>query len=146
MAGFPIGQDDGFWAELTNDPGESQLVFASGVNIGVRHAKSVAPAHVEELRCLSRLLGANLWSASGAHLARGQVENARFVSELGHFQHRAAASEFHVVRMRGDGEKIEVQKVASWLSEGGFYTADRMAQSLGWGQQGSYETRLAGDL
>src|SRR6516165_10124800 len=131
MAGFPIGQNDGFWAELTNDLGDSQFVFARGMNIGVRRAQSVAPADAQQLCCLNRFLGADLGAAPCAHLAGGQVENARFITELGHLQQGAAASEFHVVGMGGNGEEIEDQRMASRSREGEFYTGGKGTNTCG---------------
>src|SRR5579859_8160835 len=39
VAGFPVGKDDGFRAEVANDGGEPELVLAGRLNIGVWDAE-----------------------------------------------------------------------------------------------------------
>src|SRR6266568_4562766 len=108
MTRLPIGEDDGFRAELTDHGGETQFVLAAWLNVRVRHSQSAAPLYREELGGFLSFLGASFWRATRSHLAGGKVEDSGFVSALRHLQQRAAASEFHVVRVRGDCQQIKI--------------------------------------
>jgi len=59
---------------------------------------------------LARVSGvrAGFRSAERTHFAGGEVEDAGFVAGLCHFEESAAAGEFDVVWMCGDGEKVEI--------------------------------------
>ena len=107
VAGFPIRKNDGFGPELSNDGGQTELVLAAGLNIRVGNAKRAAPAYAKYLGGFGGLFGAGFGSAAGTHFARGEVEDAGLVAGVRHFQERAAAGEFHVVGVGGNGEQIK---------------------------------------
>lgn len=82
-------------------------MLAAGLDVGVGNAERAAPACAKDLCGLGSFLGTEFGSATGAHFAGGEVEDAGFVAGVSHFQESAAAGEFHVVGMGGDGEQVE---------------------------------------
>ena len=115
VARFPVGDDDGFWAQLAKDSGETEFVLAGGLDIGVGNAEVAAPLHTEDLGGFGSFFGARFGSAAGAHFAGGEIEDAGLVAALGHFEERAAASEFDVIGVSGDGEQIELHEASGSL-------------------------------
>ncbi len=71
VAGFPVGKDDGFRAELPDHGGETQLVLTGGLNVGVGDAEGAAPFDREELGGFSGFFGADLRGTARAHFAGG---------------------------------------------------------------------------
>jgi hypothetical protein len=106
MAGFPIGKDYGSRTEISNHLGEAHFVLAGGLNVGVRNAEIAAPCDFEDFGGEHGLFCASFRSATGAHFTGGEIEDAGFITFVGHFQQRAAAGEFNVVGVCGDGEQI----------------------------------------
>src|SRR5690348_18331376 len=82
-------------------------MLARGLYVGVGHAEYAAVADLEDLSSALGFLRAGFRSAARAHFAGGEIEDASFITLLSHFQQRAAAGEFDVVRMSGDSEKVE---------------------------------------
>jgi hypothetical protein len=115
VARFPVGEDDGFGAKLAKDGGEAEFVLAGGLDVGVGNAEGATPGYAEELCGFGGLLGARFGTAAGAHFAGGEVEDACFVAALRHFEERAAAGEFDVIGMGGDGEQIEMHEASGSL-------------------------------
>ena len=103
VAGFPVGNDDGFWAKLANHGGETELVLARWLDIGIRNSQSAAPFDGEELGSFGGFFGASLRGATGTHFAGGEIKDAGFVATLRHFEECAATGEFDIVGVRGYG-------------------------------------------
>jgi hypothetical protein len=114
VAGFPVRNDDGARAKFADGGGKAEFVFAGGLDIGIGNAESAAVFHFENFCCESGFFGAGLGRAECAHFSSGEIEDARFVAGLRHFEESAAAGEFNVVGMCGDGEKVEVHG-GSWM-------------------------------
>ena len=85
MASFPIGKDNRVRAQFADDLGEAQLVLASGLDIGIRHAESVAPGDAQNLRGTGGFFCSGFWRAARSHFALGQIEDAGFVTKSRHF-------------------------------------------------------------
>lgn len=105
---FPVWNDDCARTKFSDGRGEAKLVFARGVNVGVRYAERAAIFHFEDFGGECGFFCAGLRSPESSHFAGGEIEDSRFVASLRHFEHGTAASEFDVVWMSGDGEKVEV--------------------------------------
>src|SRR5882724_280251 len=97
MAGFPVGKNDRVWTKLADDFGQREFILPRWLHVGVGHAERATVADSEDLGGAGGLFGAGVGSAAGAHLSGGKIEDAGLVALLGHFQQRAAASEFDVV-------------------------------------------------
>jgi len=108
VACFPVGDDDSAGAEFANGGGEAEFVLTRGLDVGVGNAEGAPVFYFENFCGEGGFFGAGLGSAECAHFAGGEVEYAGFVTGLGHFEESAAAGEFDVVGMCGDGEKVEV--------------------------------------
>ncbi len=108
VAGLPVRDDDGSRAEFANGRGEAELVFARGVDVGIWDAERAAVFYFENFCGESGFSGASFGSAESAHFPCGEIEDAGFVAGLRHFEESTAASEFDVVGMCGDGEKVEI--------------------------------------
>ena len=114
VAGLPIGNDDSVRAEFSDGGGEAEFVSAGSVHIRVGHAECSAVFYFEDFCGERGFFGAGFGRAERAHFAGGKVEDAGFVAGLRHFEESAAAGEFNVVGMGGDGEKVEVHG-GSWM-------------------------------
>ena len=90
-------------------------MLAAGLDVGVRHTEVATPAYAKELGGFGGFFGANFGGATRAHFAGGEIENARFVASVGHFQECAAAGEFHVVGVGGYGEQVEVHRSLPYI-------------------------------
>ena len=118
MAGLPVGNDDGARAKFADGGGEAEFVSAGGLDVGVGDTEGSAVFYFEDFRGGGGFSGATFGRAQCAHFASGQVEDAGFVAGLRHFEESAAAGEFNVVGMGGDGEKVEVHFWAPESAEG----------------------------
>src|SRR5712692_2987993 len=107
MASFPIGEDDGFGAELADSQRKAELVLASGLNVRIGDAQRLAVAYAEQLCSLGGFPGAGFRSAARAHLTRRQIQDAGLVAALRHLEERAAAGQLDVVRVGGDSEQVQ---------------------------------------
>ena len=85
MAGFPVGKDDGFGAELADYGSETEFVLAAGLDVGIGDAERAAPAYAKYPGGFGGFFGADLGSAARAHLSCSEIENAGFVAAMGHF-------------------------------------------------------------
>src|SRR5882724_4489949 len=106
MAGLPVRKDHGLRPELADHRCEAKFVLTRGLDVRIGDAESATPFDGKELGGLGGFFGASFRGAASAHFTCGQVEDASLVAALRHFQERAAASEFDVVRMRGDGQYV----------------------------------------
>ena len=82
-------------------------MLTRGLDIGVGHAKISAPIHFQDFGGACGFFGAKFRSAARAHFSCRKVKDAGLVALLPGFEKCAAASEFHIVRMCGNGEKVE---------------------------------------
>ena len=108
VAGLPVGNDDGARAEFADGGGEAEFVSPRGLDVGVGYAEGAAVFYFEDLCGERGFFRARFRGAERAHLTGGQVEDAGLVTGLRHFEERAAAGQFNIVGMSGDGEKVEV--------------------------------------
>src|SRR5215813_5899141 len=108
MTRFPIRNDDSARAELADGSGEAELVLARRLDVGIRNTQRASVLHFEDFCGGGSFLGTCFGRAACAHFSGSEVENAGLVAGLRHFEQCAAAGEFDVVGMSGDGEKVEV--------------------------------------
>ncbi len=107
VASFPIGKNDSFGTKLPDNGSEAELVLAAGLDVGVGDAEGATPTDTKDLRGFGGFFGASFGRAAGTHFARGEVEDAGFVPGVQPFLERAAAGEFHVVGVGGNGEQVK---------------------------------------
>jgi len=107
MAAFPVGKDDRVRLEFAEDFGDGNFLFVGDGETGVGEAEVAADFHAENFRGDCGFAEASFRSATRAGFTAGKVENASAISCLRHFENSAAAGEFDVVGMGGDGEQVE---------------------------------------
>src|SRR5690348_2326124 len=107
MAPFPVRQNHGMRLPLANFGSDGKFVLFADFKARVGKAEIGANGNAHDFSSALRFLKASFRSAARAHFAARQVEDAGFVSELRHFDERAAAGELHVVRVRSDCEQVE---------------------------------------
>ena len=113
VARFPIRKDHGVGAEVADELREAHLILASGLHVGVRDAEVSAPGNFQDFSGEGGFFRAGFGRAAGAHFAGSKIEDAGLVALLRHFEQRAAAGEFNVVRVGGDRENVEFHGEAS---------------------------------
>ena len=91
------------------------LVLAGWLHVGIGNVNGATPGNFQDFCGEGGFFGANFGSAAGAHFAGGEIEDAGFVAALRHFEERAAAGEFDVIGMGGDGEQIEMHEASGSL-------------------------------
>ena len=115
MPPLPVRQDDHPRARLSNHAGDLQPVLPRVLNAPVGNIERPPPAHAENLRRVCGFTGAIFSRAPRAHLALGQVKNARALPALRSLQQSAAAGLLYIVTMRGDGQdvqRLDVERLA----------------------------------
>ena len=110
MARLPIGKDDGVRAQFADDLGKTQLVRTSGLDIGIRHGKRVAPGNAKKPGRGGCFLGAGLWCAASSHFALGEIKDTSLITDPRHFQERASASQLDIVGVSGDGQQVQFHR------------------------------------
>ncbi len=117
MARFPIGENHGPGAELSNDLRQAEFILPRWLDVRIRNTEISAPGNFQDSGSECGFFGACFRSTTRAHFTGGEIEDAGFVAALGHFQKGAAAGEFDVVGVGSDGEDVEVH-VASGDQDG----------------------------
>src|SRR5215468_3263217 len=107
MPSLPIGKYDNPRSLLAQDTRNFQLIFPSVFDATVSNVEGGSPGSLQNAGGFGRLTLAIFCRATRAHLAPGQVKDARAITELRHLQQRASTSLLHVVAMGGDGENVE---------------------------------------
>ena len=131
MAAFPVRQDDGARAQRADAAGQGQLVVHAQLEVRVGQAEIFAVRDAQDARGGGGFAAASFLGAARAHLAFGEIEDAGATAEAARFDQRAAAGELDVVRMRGDGQQVELHH-ASVVGETGGIVGRAEAGVKGW--------------
>src|SRR5579863_1713804 len=107
MASLPIGKNNYARARLTDHAGNFKPVLPGIFDASVRNIERTPPASPQNLRCIRSFARAVFCSATRAHLALREIENARSLAPLGRLQQRSAAGLFDVVTVSRHGENIK---------------------------------------
>ena len=107
VASFPVRDNDRARAKLTDDASDRELVLAGGLHVGIGDAEGSAPGNFQDSRGEGCFFGADFRIAACAHFAGSEIEDSGLVTLGAGFEERAAAGEFDVVGMGGNGEKVE---------------------------------------
>src|SRR6478672_11569293 len=107
MTSLPIGKNHHPRPGPPNNLCNFEPIFPGVFDASVRNIKRLAPGDLQDLCCFQGFSFAIRSAPTRAHLAAGQIQNARAMAEFRHLEKGSAAGLFNIVAMRGDREDIE---------------------------------------